>query len=494
MPALWLPLVLAASATAAPPPNEARADFVAAFGTLPARFDYRLVLRDAAGKTLTDAEHVLLPATGRLYRRDAAAASWSDATAAWRHAGGQWDSLADAAAAPLRAHVAYHFLALAADPAARIERLAPDRLRLQPAGHDVFDVKLDAQGRPAENVFEDGTQVRELDYATVDGVAWPMRFEVGTGGQAARRGEFSGVAASGAAALPPMAMQTGARVLAQAPQDAARLLGPGWLSSARNDYNLSMDAAGSRLVFARSAPGFRQARILTAQRQDEGWSEPREVPFTDARYSDSDPWLTPDGRTLYFVSNRPTQGEAPRRDPDIWRVAVTAEGFGTPEPLPALHDEGTELGPELHDGWLYFNSTRKGAAAPLAIWRARVEGEGFGAPEPLPAPINGGRRQGDFTLSPDGRIALFWSIREDSPDGDIYAVRRAGEGWGTPVKLPSPVNSPQFDFTPAFSPDGSELRFASERQPAWVDDAAHILNGQANLYTVPAVMVEDALR
>jgi hypothetical protein len=42
-----------------------------------------------------------------------------------------------------------------------------------------------------------------------------------------------------------------------------------------------------------------------------------------------------------------------------------------------------------------------------------------------------------------------------------------------------------FEFTPSFSADGRELRFSSTRKPVWVDDAAHVFNGQSNLYVAP---------
>ena len=214
------------------------------------------------------------------------------------------------------------------------------------------------------------------------------------------------------------------------------------------------------------------------------------MPFSDPRFSDSDPWLTPDGRTLYFVSNRPLQGDVPRKDLEIWRVAVRDDGFGSPEHLAALSSAGQELGPELHDGWLYFNSTRSGGPARMSIYRARLEGARIGAPEALGAPFNAGAVQGDFTLSPEGRIALFWSQRDGSTDGDLFGVQRVGNGWSKAVRLPSPINA--VDFTPSFSADGRTLRLASMRKPAWQDKSGHVFNGQSNVYVVPSSMVDGA--
>jgi hypothetical protein len=284
-----------------------------------------------------------------------------------------------------------------------------------------------------------------------------------------------------------------ARTLPVAREGAAQLTGAGWLSGNRNDYNMSLDAAGQRMVFARSDAGFKDSRIWYARRDGQGWSEPAQVPFSDPRYKDSDPWLTPDGGTLYFVSNRPVRGEAPNASLDIWRVAVQAEGFGTPEHLAAVASDGDELGPELHDGALYFNSSRKGGPAQLSLYRAVARGNGFEAPQALPAPFNDGSIQGDFTLSPDGQVALFWSRRGEVADIDLFASCKGPEGWLPAVRLPAPINGKGMDFTPAFSADGQTLYFASLRGAEGAPDSNGVLNGQSNLYTVPAGLVRAVL-
>ena len=483
---------LALCLAAVSPPQDARDALAAAFGPAAAQvaaIEYRLRVEDAAGQPVSDARYLLLPAPARLYREDADTRSWSDPASAWRWSRGQWESLGEAGRAPLRAHVAYNFFALLRDPAAGIERAGGARLRLAPAGHEAFEVELDAQGRIVRNLFADGTTVRELDYRAVQGgLQWPMRYEVLEQGEATRIGRFSDFRVAAATRCRRCRCRCRSRTWhARSPRPRPRppacSAPAGCPARATTTTFRPMRPAARWCSRARTRISATR-RILVARRAGEAWSEPTQAPFTDARYKDSDPWLTPDGRTLYFISNRPFDGEAARADLDLWRVAVTAAGFGKPEPLIALHGDAQELGPELHDGWLYFNSSRAGGPAPLSIWRARVEGAGFAAPEPLPATINFDRQQGDFTLSPDGRIAVFWSSDGKGDEGDLFAVRREGDGWSKAVRLPAPINSVAFEFTPSFSPDGRELRFTSTRKPAWLDVAAHVLNGQGNLYVV----------
>ena len=464
------------------------------------RFDYELTVESAAGKVERKARYALAPASGFLHVRDILAPAqpqvWSTPEETWRRVGDQVEFLGAALAQPYRDHVAYHFLPMLRSSQTRYERTARNVIRVAPSGVDAFDVLIDpASGRILENRFGDGVVGRELDYRRIDGVWWPMQFEIVSNGQKQRQGRFSEVRIQQDSALPPFIVSSVERSIPAAHDGVARLVGAGWMSTPKNEYNLSIDAAQRTLVFARSEADFEHAHIWIAQGERERWTAPAQVSFSDPRYSDSDPWLAPDGKTLYFISNRPVSGDAPRKDLDLWRAVRTADGdFAAPQRLSALNSDAHELGPEVHDGWIYFNSSRKGGPAHLSIYRARLRGNSFDVPEPLPAPFNEGEAQGDFTLSPDGRLAMFWSQREGSEDADLFVARRQGKGWSKAIRLPAPINAVGFDFTPSFSADGRELRFSSMRKPAWLHNAGHVLNGQANVYIVPGSMIEAATR
>lgn len=257
----------------------------------------------------------------------------------------------------------------------------------------------------------------------------------------------------------------GTRVLAAPDGDTPIRLGDGWLSTSANEFNLSTDAGRRVLVFGRSSTGdFSDAQVWMARRDGEGWTEPEQAPFSDSRWRHSDPWLTPDGRWLYFVSSRPAPGrEDSREDLDLWRAPVDDGRVGTLEHLAAASSPGEELGPEVHHGWLVFNSSRSGGPAPLSLYRARLVDGVPAAAEPLPAPFNDGRVQGDLTYSPDGQTALFWSVRGDSTEPDLFITRRDDQGWTAATRMPAPFNAPGMDFTPSFSPDGRSLHWASQR-------------------------------
>jgi Tol biopolymer transport system component len=169
----------------------------------------------------------------------------------------------------------------------------------------------------------------------------------------------------------------------------------------------------------------------------------------------------------------------------VWRAARTPTGWSAPERLVAeVNSPGPELGPALHDGWLYFGSARRGGAGGLDLYRARVSGAGFQAAETLGAAVNGAGSEGDPEISRDGRTLLFWSDRPGGAgEGDLHLARRTADGWSAPQPVAA-ANSPRFDFTPSISPDGRWLYFASTRTEA-PGAPADVLGGESNIYRIP---------
>jgi len=250
------------------------------------------------------------------------------------------------------------------------------------------------------------------------------------------------------------------------------------VSSPLNDYNLSEDRNGTLRVFARSEAEFRKAKILVSERRRGRWTAPFPIAFSDARWSDTDPWLTPDGRTLYFSSDRPTAAKPDKKDTDLWRARrLPNGGWSAPEHLgEVVNGAGPELGAELHGGVLTWSAAKRSGKGGLDIYRSVERNGVFSAPELLPGPFNTPASDSDFTLSADGRRAAFWRMVGD--EGVLHIAEPSGDGWSEPVPLPDSVNIGPFNFTPAFSADGKRLTFASTRERAGQE------KGLADIYVV----------
>ena len=67
------------------------------------------------------------------------------------------------------------------------------------------------------------------------------------------------------------------------------------------------------------------------------------------------------------------------------------------------------------------------------------------------------------TISKDGKILLFASLREGSQGIDIYQSKKQSDGsWGAAQNIGAPINSPDHDKTPFFHSDSRTLYFASK--------------------------------
>ncbi|MUP43963.1 flagellar motor protein MotB, partial [Gramella aestuarii] len=96
-------------------------------------------------------------------------------------------------------------------------------------------------------------------------------------------------------------------------------------------------------------------KLYTASASSEGWNEVKELAFNSNDYSVGHPALSPDGKTLYFVSDMP----GGLGGTDIYKVSINEDGsFGQPQNLGApVNTEFDESFPFMDsDGSLYFSS------------------------------------------------------------------------------------------------------------------------------------------
>ncbi len=237
---------------------------------------------------------------------------------------------------------------------------------------------------------------------------------------------------------------------------------------------------GKLFFMASTRPGGRGGRdIWVSARASESspWGEPTLVgePISTV-YNDFCPMLAGDGKTFFFVSDRPGGCGGT----DIYVARRNRNGsFTEPRNLgcsvnSAGNEEGPVLGIEARRGLvLYFSSSRPGgfaAEAPgvapdfdlyVTSWRAG----GFQAPELVPG-VNSEAQDGQPFLSDDSRELFFYSTRPGGLGGpDIWVASRdrSRDPWGAPSNLGPNVNSAAPESRPSLSSDGTHLYFGTTR-------------------------------
>jgi len=200
-------------------------------------------------------------------------------------------------------------------------------------------------------------------------------------------------------------------------------------------------------------------------------------------YVDSVPFLSPDERWLYFVSDRPGSAGTAADRRDIWvsHRTDTRNDQAWSEPVnlgPPVNTDDADAGPaffivresryfrQLANQKLMFTSTRNRRAGVFDLWEVNIlDGVPFGSARRLDDVSSEAFHESSPSVSPDG-LELFFQYGPNGGPYDIYTStrREPDDRWSAPVSIGAPVNIPGTNEQgPKRSPDGKLLLFLSDR-------------------------------
>jgi Tol biopolymer transport system component len=221
----------------------------------------------------------------------------------------------------------------------------------------------------------------------------------------------------------------------------ATLFAPGIASTDYSEVRLTISPDGrTALWFSRNRPGGAGGYdIWMSRRTETGWGAAEPVPFNSPG-RDFDPAFSADGRFVYFCSDRP----GGMGGDDLYRVAVSAGGFGAVDSLGVVNSAGNEFAPMLSpDGsTLLFSSDRPGGAGRHDLYVAARKDTGFAPAVPVAGGINTSGDEFDATFLSDGTTIVFaraGDFRTDRVDLFHASVRNGQYDAG--ALLPRSINS-----------------------------------------------------
>ncbi len=185
-----------------------------------------------------------------------------------------------------------------------------------------------------------------------------------------------------------------------------------------NEGSITFSADGTYMIFAKGNDGKSSGRnnvdLYWSRYRRGGWTNPRLLNVNTSRSWDSTPFLSKDGKTLYFASNR-SKGYG---GTDIYKANVNRRGrwINIQNLGPEINTPGNELFPSVtEDGRLYFSSDNHEGFGGLDIFVASRSGGKITIKNPG-RPLNS--RGDDFGVNPYNPTRGFFTSNRDGGEGD----------------------------------------------------------------------------
>ena len=181
-----------------------------------------------------------------------------------------------------------------------------------------------------------------------------------------------------------------------------------------NNSNIALSNDGSWLLLYRDDLDLRTGDIYESFQSGTSWSEPTKLPEPiNTPFHESSASIAPDGRTIYFVSERPDGSKGKR---DIWYCTK-----------------------DLNGNW----------------------GKAINIGEP----INTSENEDCVFIHPDGKTLYFSSTRKEGLGGyDIYKTTNERGVWTKPINIGTPINTPDDDLFLVLTASGKTAYYSSERK------------------------------
>lgn len=252
------------------------------------------------------------------------------------------------------------------------------------------------------------------------------------------------------------------------------------------EFSISISTSGWRYLAEPKGP-FLKSFMMYSYIENGHWTEPQEFPFNPDR-KEYYPFFSPDSKRLFFNSWRNRTNPPDKSSTGIWYIE--RENLGWSEPKEVDFGEGYQGGGGVFpsvaaNGNLYFAlwpTNEKGI-----LYMSRYENGKYILPEKLSDTINdiGGNHP---HISPDESYIIYDCEYPDknSPSDLMISFRNKNGKWMKPLNLGEGVNSKQDEIRPFVSFDGKYLFFASTRINPELPNVPITLKELQKLTNVPA--------
>ena len=193
-----------------------------------------------------------------------------------------------------------------------------------------------------------------------------------------------------------------------------------------NDGPISFDSTGRKAVFSRNIDINPDKKgifdpdnnlgLFIAELVNGEWTNIEPFSYNNKEYSNTTPSLSPDGKYLYFASDRP----GGYGGSDLYRCEYIEGNWEEPENLGGIiNTKGNEIYPFVNaSGELFFASDGRPGLGKKDLYLSIEKKDGWIAPIHLDPPINS--KRDDISLITDGAFASGYFASDRNRSDDIF--------------------------------------------------------------------------
>lgn len=197
------------------------------------------------------------------------------------------------------------------------------------------------------------------------------------------------------------------------------------------------------------------------------WTTPTTAEFS-GNFSDFEPFITPDGKNLFFASKRPSNGKRiMKNDIDIWKVNLNGSKWSEPLLLDGIiNTYCMEYYPSISkNGNIYFGRNDS-ALTRGDIYFSKLLDSTYSKPLKLSETINLPTTSFNAFISSDENYIIFSTYIQENEywHSDLFISYMEKNGnWKTPINIGENINSKGNELSPWISYDSKYLFFSSTR-------------------------------
>jgi outer membrane protein OmpA-like peptidoglycan-associated protein len=274
---------------------------------------------------------------------------------------------------------------------------------------------------------------------------------------------------------------------------------PGSVNTRFTEYNPVVSADESVMAFTALRPNTGKTRsadkfieeIYISYNQTGSWSEPKVIPLA-SDYNVGTAGISADGqKMLVFMGGINDPG-------NLFQIAKTGDTWSKPTLInPLINSPQLESTASISpDGkTIYFASDRRGTLGGMDIWKMEQRPDGsWAAPVNLGAPINTKDNEDAPFIHPDQKTLFFTSDGHATMGGrDIFVSRFEGGKWSKPENMGYPVNTTANDNYFTLLADGRRAYFSSDRKGGKGAQDIYYLDMPADASSIPLTMIKGKI-